>query len=236
MDIHAADGEIVGVVGPNGSGKSSLLALLYGALKPSRGSVEIGGEPLTDLSAAERARRVAVVAQNTDMHLPLSVAEVVNLGRLAHRTSARVNEQAVTQALEAVNLLDRARDSVLDLSGGERQRVAIARGLAQQARSMLLDEPTNHLDVRHQHEVMSTIRRLPCAVVVLHDLNLAARYCDRIVALDGGRVVAQGTPHEVLVPQVIEPVYRVRVDVREFADAPDLAFSLPDTPARRATD
>lgn len=216
VSLTVPDDGVLGLVGPNGSGKTTLLRTLYGAVTPTAGQVLLDGSPLTDLRRKEVARRIAVVAQeHTDTGTPMSVAELVMLGRLPHQgftAQVSASDRAVVgDALASVGLADLASREVAVLSGGERQRALIARALAQQTRHVLLDEPTNHLDVRFQHEVLELVSGLPGAAVVLHDLNLAARYCDQTVVLDHGRVVASGSPEEVLTPEILEPVYGVRV-------------------------
>ena len=150
------------------------------------------------------------------------------LGRLPHQgftaQATSTDRRIVVDALESVGLTDLASRDVAVLSGGERQRALIARALAQQTRHVLLDEPTNHLDIRFQQEVLELVSGLPGAAVVLHDLNLAARYCDRIVVLERGRVVASGRPEEVLTPEVLEPVYGVRVKRVELDGEMHLLF------------
>ncbi|WP_328898838.1 ABC transporter ATP-binding protein [Streptomyces sp. NBC_00441] len=208
-------GTTVGLIGPNGSGKSTLLRILAGVLAPHTGVVTLDGEPLLDVGRRAVARRVAVVDQHAATQDELSVLDVVRLGRIPHRRAwaAPTGEDAaaVDEALERTGLSGRRDQSWHTLSGGERQRVQIARALAQRPRELLLDEPTNHLDIQHQLELLSLVAALPLtAVVALHDLNLAAMFCDRIVVLSGGRAVAGGTPEQVITEELIEEVYRVR--------------------------
>ncbi|MFE7575311.1 histidinol phosphatase [Streptomyces sp. CB01249] len=208
-------GTTVGLIGPNGSGKSTLLRILAGVLAPHAGVVTLDGEPLPAVGRRAVARRVAVVDQHAATQDELSVLDVVRLGRIPHRRAwaAPTGEDAaaVDEALERTGLTGRRDQSWHTLSGGERQRVQIARALAQRPRELLLDEPTNHLDIQHQLELLSLVASLPLtAVVALHDLNLAAMFCDRIVVLSGGRAVAGGTPAQVVTEELIEEVYRVR--------------------------
>ncbi|MFG2564017.1 ABC transporter ATP-binding protein [Streptomyces sp. NPDC048567] len=208
-------GTTVGLIGPNGSGKSTLLRILAGVLAPHTGVVTLDGEPLPAVGRRAVARRVAVVDQHAATPDELSVLDVVRLGRIPHRRAwaAPTGEDAaaVDEALERTGLTGRRDQSWHTLSGGERQRVQIARALAQRPRELLLDEPTNHLDIQHQLELLSLVASLPLtAVVALHDLNLAAMFCDRIVVLSGGRAVAGGTPAQVVTEELIEEVYRVR--------------------------
>ena len=215
-------GQVVGLIGPNGSGKSSLLRCLYGMLRPDRGAVLIGDEPIESLPQRSIARAVAVVAQDAAADgIGITVGEFVLLGRHVHRGDHQGftddDRSVALDALELVNLPGFAERNLQELSGGERQRVMIARCIAQQSPVMLLDEPTNHLDVRYQHEILTLVRRLEIdTIVVLHDLNLAGRFCDHLVLLDRGRVVHQGLPESVLRSDVLEPVYGI--EVRRLAD------------------
>ncbi|GAB2502566.1 Iron(3+)-hydroxamate import ATP-binding protein FhuC [Corynebacterium atrinae] len=216
VSVTVPEGGTLGLVGPNGSGKTTLLRTLYGSLQPTAGDVMVDGQPISDIPRRARAKTMAVVVQEHASDLPMVVADLVMLGRLPHqglmsRASAR-DERIVADALREVGVLHLAERNFAELSGGERQRVLIARALAQEASHVLLDEPTNHLDIRYQHDVLDLLSNLPtsCAVV-LHDLNLAARYCDQVAILDHGRVVAQGTPHDVFIPEILEPVYGIRV-------------------------
>ena len=215
-------GQVVGLIGPNGSGKSSLLRCLYGMLRPNRGAVLIGGEAIESLSQRSIARAVAVVAQDTSADgIGITVGEFVLLGRHIHRGDHQGfiddDRRVALDALALVDLSGFAERSLHELSGGERQRVMIARCIAQQSPVMLLDEPTNHLDVRYQHETLMLVRSLEIdSIVVLHDLNLAGRYCDHLALLDRGTVVHQGPPENVLRSDVLEPVYGI--EVRRLAD------------------
>ncbi|MER7482015.1 ABC transporter ATP-binding protein [Streptomyces sp. NPDC126510] len=211
-------GSTVGVLGPNGSGKSTLLRLLAGLLSPSCGVVTLDGTPLADLPRRTVARRLAVVEQQSDTQVELTVMDVVRLGRVPHRRawtpSSAEDERAVRAALECTGLADRAGRLWHTLSGGERQRVQIARALAQEPRELLLDEPTNHLDIHHQLDLLALVTALPVTTVVaLHDLNLAAMYCDRVVVLCAGRVVTAGPAGDVLTAELIAEVYGVRAAV-----------------------
>nr|WP_155074047.1 ABC transporter ATP-binding protein [Streptomyces taklimakanensis] len=218
VDLALRPRGTTGVLGPNGSGKSTLLRLLAGVLAPACGVVTLDGRPLGELSRRAIARRVAVVEQQVDTQVELTVADVVRLGRVPHRRpwapASPADERAVRTALERCGLTDQAERAWRTLSGGERQRVQIARALAQQPRELLLDEPTNHLDVQHQLDLLTLVTALPVTTVVaLHDLNLAAMYCDDLLVLRQGRVVAHGTPGDVLTEELIADVYRVRATV-----------------------
>lgn len=219
----------VGLVGPNGCGKTTLLRTLYGSLQPDGGEVTVNDKPLHKVSRKALSRTLAVVAQEQASDLPMVVADLVMLGRMPHQGLAsrpsKEDERIVGEVLEQVGVLNLADRDFTDLSGGERQRVLIARALAQEATHILLDEPTNHLDIRYQHEVLSLLAELPtsCAVV-LHDLNLAARYCDHVLVMQDGRVVAQGAPTEVFTPEILEPIYGIQVRRFDFDGEMNLVF------------
>ena len=232
VSLVARQGETVGVLGPNGSGKSSLLLALQKALQVKEGQVLLDGTDVQLLGRRAIARAIAVVAQETGTTLPLSVRDSVMLGRLASsgilRYGASAEEGVVEEALQRVGLAGYTERLITQLSGGERQRALIARAIAQQATHLLLDEPTNHLDLRHQFALLDLIASLDCAtVIVLHDLNLAARCCDRLLLLDEGRLVAAGTPDEVLRPALIEQVYGISVERIESGGKVHLIFGPP---------
>ncbi|MEV6080655.1 ABC transporter ATP-binding protein [Streptomyces sp. NPDC052069] len=235
VSITPPPGATVALLGPNGSGKSTLLRVLAGVLAPGSGTVTLDGRPLGDIGRRTVARRVAVVDQHAATQVELSVLDVVRLGRIPHRRAwsapDRADEEAVREALERTGLADRAGQFWHTLSGGERQRVQIARALAQQPRELLLDEPTNHLDIQHQLELLALVASLPVtSVIALHDLNLAAMFCDRITVLKAGRVVAAGTPDEVITAELVEDVYRVRAVVTP--EGPDGRPSVRFLPGR----
>lgn len=236
VSITPPPGATVGLIGPNGSGKSTLLRILAGVLAPGSGVVTLDGRTLADTARRTVARRVAVVDQHAVTQVELSVLDVVRLGRIPHRRAwsapGPADEEAVREALERTGLTGLTQRSWRTLSGGERQRVQIARALAQQPRELLLDEPTNHLDIQHQLELLSLVAALPVTcVIALHDLNLAATFCDRITVLKEGRVVAGGTPSEVITQELIADVYRVRAVVTAEGPAgrPSVRF-LPGAP------
>lgn len=217
--LHA-QGNVVGLIGPNGSGKSTLLRTVYRMLRPSQGRVLTAGEDVWRSSARDAARVTAAVVQDSPSDLELTVADCVATGRLphgrlgaAHRTEDR---DAVEHAMTSAGVAQFATRDVSSLSGGERQRVQLARALAQEPQILVLDEPTNHLDVRHQLDLLALVRSLDITTLVtLHDLNLAAAYCDEIVALQHGRVVASGDPESVLTPELLRGVFDVRASTFE---------------------
>jgi iron complex transport system ATP-binding protein len=229
VGLIAEDGAVLGLVGPNGSGKTTLLRLLYAELAPDVGMVSLDEALLSSLSTTEIARRIAVVAQEPPTDISMSVADMVLLGRSPRLSVfqgySSDDKRAAAAALSRVGARHLAHRQLTDLSGGEKQRVLIARTLAQQAPHLLLDEPTNHLDVRYQHEILALVRSLGVAtVVVLHDLNLAARYCDRLILLHRGEVAAAGPTAEVLMPHILEPVYGIGVRRLDEPDCIQLIF------------
>ncbi|MFF7709714.1 ATP-binding cassette domain-containing protein [Pseudomonas sp. NPDC007930] len=222
VSLRVPDGGVLGLIGPNGSGKSSLLKLLAGLAWPDHGEVLLAGTPLAQWRRRALARRLAVVEQHAHTEADVTVQEVVRLGRTPHLGllggAGAECDAAVSAALRQVGLGQQHRRAWHSLSGGERQRVQIARALAQQPRELLLDEPTNHLDIQHQLELLALLQQLPVTcVVALHDLNLAARFCDRLVLLHQGRVLAEGTPEGVLTPSLIAQAFGVQAQVERSA-------------------
>lgn len=237
VTIDIPESGTVGLVGPNGSGKTTLLRTLYGSLQPDSGTVSVNDKAFKKISRKVLSKTLAVVAQEHASDLPMVVADLVMLGRMPHqglasRPSAE-DERIVENALRHVGVFHLAGRNFSDLSGGERQRVLIARALAQEATHILLDEPTNHLDIRYQHDVLALLADLPTScVVVLHDLNLAARYCDHVLILQDGRVVARGAPTDIFTPEVLEPVYGIKVRRFDIDGEMNLVFRQLEHPAQ----
>ncbi|WP_370869117.1 ABC transporter ATP-binding protein [Streptomyces sp. CRCS-T-1] len=231
VSLTARPGETIGLVGPNGSGKSSLLRAVYRVLRPDSGQVRVDGADAWSLPVRQLARTVAAVVQESGADFDLAVREVVAMGRTPHKRllAGDTPEDAglIDSALAAVDAAHLAERPFDRLSGGERQRVLIARALTQQPTLLVLDEPTNHLDIRHQLEVLGALRRLPATVLLaLHDLNLAAYYCDRLYVLNEGEITASGPPVEVLTPRLLAEVYGVagEVTVHPRTGAPQVTF------------
>lgn len=223
VDFHASRGEFIGIVGPNGSGKSTFLKNIYKVLKPQSGQIELMNEDLLTMSNREMAQRMAVVVQERENSFDFSVEEVVMMGRQARRRLLEREDDTdralVERILREMQLIELKERDFGSLSGGEKQRVLIARALAQETEVLVLDEPTNHLDIKYQFQLMETVRRLDCTVIAaLHDLNLAAMYCDRIYALKEGHVAGVGTPRELLTSDFIREIYEVDAQVNTDPD------------------
>ena len=227
IDLELRPGEVLGVLGPNGAGKSTLLGALSGELVPAQGRVLLDGRELAAWSGAERARRLAVLPQSSTLSFAFRVEEVVALGRLPHASGWQRDGEIVAAALAAADATHLAGRSYLALSGGERQRVHLARVLAQlwpgaAGQVLLLDEPTAMLDPLHQHTILQAVQALAArgvaVLVILHDLNLAARYCDRLLLLERGRVQALGTPTEVLQAAALQAVFGLEVLVQRHPE------------------
>lgn len=222
LDFGVEKGTVTALVGPNGSGKSTLLMALARVLRPRRGQVRLDGIPHDSQSSLHIARRLAILPQTAIAPPGLRVRELVEQGRYprlgAMSMLRRHDDDAMLRAMTVTGVLDLAGRTVESLSGGERQRAWIAMALAQETEVLLLDEPTTYLDVRHQIDLMELVGDLvrnhgKTVVMVLHDLNQAARYCDRIVALRDGAIAADGHPSSIVTPHLLEHVFEVRAHV-----------------------
>lgn len=222
LSLNIKQGEITTLVGPNGSGKSTLLKTLARLLKPAQGTVLLDGKAIHKLSTTEVAQQLAILPQGPSAPHGLTVRELVEQGRYPHVGALRMLKQqdyeAIHRALALTNMLDFVHRPIDNLSGGERQRAWIALTLAQNTPTLLLDEPTTFLDIGHQLEVLELVQQLNrepdmTIVLVLHDLNQAARYAHRMVVLNHGMIVADGTPHNVLTPDLLSTVFNVKVNI-----------------------
>jgi len=218
ISLAVAPGEMIGLLGPNGAGKSSLLRTIYRTNRPSSGRVLVDGQDVWRQSARWTARHVGAVLQDMPADFPLTVEDVVAMGRAAHKRILEADtdhDQALTDAAIALLQLDDFRQRLFrSLSGGERQRVLVARALVQQPAVLVLDEPTNHLDIHHQINLLRFVRGLGITVVAaLHDLNLAAMFCDRLCLLQHGRMIATGQPAEVLTEANLATVFRIEASL-----------------------
>ena len=218
IDVAFKPGLFTGIIGPNGSGKTSLLHLLAGVNQPSSGLITLDGEALASLRSRERARRVALLEQHAETGLDLTARDVVELGRIPHRSrwpgAVHDDAETIERAMRRGRVSELGHRRWATLSGGERQRVQLARALAQEPEVLLLDEPTNHLDLGHQIAFLRTLRETaPTAIAALHDLDLAAAYCDELIVMQGGRILAQGATDDVLTAELIREVYGVEAVV-----------------------
>ena len=233
VQLHADQGQLVGLIGPNGAGKSTLLRAIAGVLRPQEGAVWLEGEELETIPARDVAARMALVPQIAPYTHGFTARELVLMGRYPHlgrfQIEGAADEAIAREAMELTETEEFAERTLDTLSGGERQRVFVSRALAQQPR-VLLDEPTANLDVLHKLRVLDLVRRLVdeglTAVAAIHDLGMAARYCDRLVLLSEGRVLAEGAPEDVLVPDIIESAFGVRSAVYRDPVTGSLVVSL----------
>lgn len=245
IDLQLRSGELVAIVGPNGAGKSTLLKLLAGLLSKGRdvtyqGRIASLRRPLQSLDRRQIARQIAFVAQRFDAELDFPVREVVAMGRAPYlgrfQPARDIDEHAIDEALDALDLRAFASRSFLQLSGGERQRTLVARAFAQATPILLLDEPTASLDLRHAYDLFDRIRRRTReralgALAAVHDLGLAARFCDRMLVLDQGRIVSEGKPRQTLDTALLRSVFRVEAEIHWSDAGPSLAIAGPVEPS-----
>lgn len=222
VSLSIGAGELVALIGPNGAGKSTLMRVMSGLLSPTQGAVRLDGRPLATFSERERAKVVAYVSQNPQIGFGFSVEEIVAMGRYAHRRRfgqlTQADREAIEAAMHQTGVTELRKRKITEVSGGERQRVFLSRAVAQQPGVLLLDEPTANLDIRYQLELMSLIRDLNekhrlTVVMAVHDLDLALRYCQVLVAINMGRVAAYGRPRDVITPEKIREVFGVSAHV-----------------------
>ena len=232
VDLQLKDKEVLGLIGPNGSGKTTLLKCINKILEPKQGTILLDGQAIKKMSRQQVARHVGYVPQHVpDNAEGLPVYEVVLMGRKPHISwaSSQKDDEKVWEALKALNIEHVANRNFFELSGGEQQRVLVARSIAQEAKVLLLDEPTSSLDIRHQLEVMELTRQLVAkqnlsAAIAIHDLNLAARFCDKIVMLKQGQIYATGDAKTVMAKENIGAVYGVEAEVNFGGKVP---FIIP---------
>ena len=218
VSFQAAPGKMLGLLGPNGSGKTSLLRLLAGLKTPNSGRVTLDGVDIRRIGRRSIAQRVAFVEQHATTNSNLRVIDVAKLGRFPHRSMfsgwSVADDEAVAQALDRAGLTEKRNDGWQSLSGGEKQRAHIARALAQSPHELILDEPTNHLDIQHQIGLMRLVSGLQVtSIIALHDLNHAAMFCDSLIVMQRGKIVASGEPKEILTQELLRDVFSVEARV-----------------------
>lgn len=216
LDINK--GEFVGLVGPNGCGKSTLLKNIYKVYKPDSGVIYIDETNIAGLSSKESAKLMSVMVQENNIEFDMDVLEMVMLGRYAHKkvfsNSSKIDYEIAKSSLKAVGMEHCEQRSFISLSGGEKQRVLIARAIAQQADFIILDEPTNHLDVGYQYQIMNILKQQNITVFSsIHDLCIAAYYCDKIIIMNEGTIIDYGSPDEVLTKELIEKLFGVSAEI-----------------------
>ena len=221
ISLDLKNNEFVGIIGPNGSGKSTFLKCLYRVLKPQSGTVLIDNKPLAKMSYKESARKTAVVAQQNNSAFDFRVLDMVLMGRGPFKglmeSYTDTDIALATHNLEIVGMQEFVHENFSVLSGGEQQRVILARALTQTSRCLLLDEPTNHLDIKYQLQLLDIVKGQACTVcAVLHDLNLACKYCDKIAVIKDGKLFTYGTPKEVITEKFIKEVYEVDSNIVDF--------------------
>lgn len=229
VSFHVPQGQTLGLLGPNGSGKTSLLRLLAGLRKPFSGRVLLDDQDIQRMPRRRLAQRVAFVEQHASTTANLRVIDVVKLGRFPHRSFlsgwTQADENAVERAMAHTGIDHKRLDGWQSMSGGERQRAHIARALAQEPKELFLDEPTNHLDIQHQVSLMRLVAALPItSIIALHDLNHAAMFCDALIVMQQGKIVAYGSPTDVLTEALLRDVFRVeaRVTASPFHAGPHI--------------
>ncbi len=218
ISLKVKDGEFVGLIGPNGCGKSTLLKNIYRTYRPQKKTIYIDGQDILDFSFKKMAGQMSVMAQENVVEFDLEVSDMVMFGRYAHKKflqgDTAEDKELCQRYLKEVGMEGYEHRSYLSLSGGEKQRVLLARVLMQDSRYIVLDEPTNHLDISFQYQILDVLKKQGTTVFSsIHDLNLAAIYCDRILILYKGHVVAEGTPPQVLTPENIEKYFHIKAHV-----------------------
>ena len=218
ISIRVENKQFVGIIGPNGCGKSTLLKSIYKVIKPQKGTVFLGDKDVLKSSARIVSKEMGVVGQFNDLSFDFTVREMVMMGRTPHKQLMEADNtqdyKIVADALERVDLTEYANRSYLTLSGGEKQRVILARAIAQEPKFLVLDEPTNHLDIKYQIKILTVVKSLNIGVLAaLHDLPMAAVYCDMLYVIKDGKIIASGSPKEVLTKKLIRQVYEIDCEI-----------------------
>lgn len=235
VSLSIDNGKFVGLIGPNGAGKSTLLRTIYRACKPDSGKVLVNGKDIWTLSSKEAARNTAVILQEQNEYMGLTVRDVVAQGLNPHKGlfewDTHSDRERITSLMLDMELQELQHRPFSIMSGGEKQRAFLARALLQSPELLLMDEPTNHLDIHFQLEVIRKVKALPMTVFAsFHDLNLAAAFCDELIVIDHGKIVAQGTPSDILTEDLISKVYRTcsLVDTHPLHGHPRVSFAYHD--------
>ncbi len=218
VSMQIESGKTIGIIGPNGSGKSTFLKSIYRVIRPTGGDIFLQGKELYSHTVKESAKLMSVVAQHNYYNFEFTVEEMVLMGRAPHKKRLERNDKSdyaiARKSLEMVGLDGFAQRDFSTLSGGEQQRVILARALTQNSPCIVLDEPTNHLDIKHQLEIMEIVTKLDCTIIAaIHDLNIAAKYCDTLYILKSGKVVSFGDTRKVLTSQMIRDVFEVDAEI-----------------------
>ena len=220
VSLEINKGEFIGLIGPNGCGKSTLLKNIYRVLTPDAGTILLDDENIGGMGSKELARKMSVMIQENTVEFDMNVLDMVMLGRYAHKkmlgSMSKEDFEIARAALKEVGMADYEERTYLSLSGGEKQRILIARVLAQKADFIILDEPTNHLDIQYQFQIMDILKAQNVTVFSsIHDLNIAAYYCDRIIVMKKGKIIHFGTPEEILTPEILDELYHIRSEVKD---------------------
>lgn len=224
ITLDIPEGSFVGLIGPNGCGKSTLLKTIYRVNKASEGTVYIKNEEMSSVSNREIAKKMAVVTQENDISFDFSVMEMMMIGRYAHRSTFanrdKGDEEICREALASVGMLEFQERSFLSLSGGEKQRVLIASAFARKSELIILDEPTNHLDIGYQFLILDIMKKHEGTTIFtsVHDMNMALRYCDYVIAMNKGKIAAVGDPHEVITEKLMHDLFKVRTKIQMNED------------------
>lgn len=221
ITFDVEENTFVGVIGPNGSGKSTMLKSIYGVNKPSGGQILFEGQNLLKMDGKERAKKIAVLAQESSGQFDFTVQQVVEMGRYPHKNAlenySKYDMEIVDRVLKEMKLEDYRERSFNTLSGGEKQRVLISRLLVQESKFIILDEPTNHLDIGHQIEIMNVIKNMGVTVLAaIHDMNMAAIYCDKLVIMKKGEVITQGSVEETLTADMLRDLFNVNAEIHDL--------------------
>jgi iron complex transport system ATP-binding protein len=242
LSFEVKRNEFLGFIGPNGAGKSSLLRCLFGKNGISSGSLSFNQQAINQYSRRELAQQIAVLIQEPPTQFEMSVFDVVAMGLIPNRPlfsfSTQEDQQTITHALEKVELLNKAQNAFNTLSGGEKQRVMVARAIVQDPKVLILDEPTNHLDIQHQIDVLQLAKEMNITVLLsIHDLNMAAAFCDRLILMKEGRIITSGEPDSVLTRDNLEYVFNIRaqVDSHPFHSGKRITYDFsPDTQIKKS--